>query len=190
MGALVRAVVIAGDAKGRAVGDAVSALIGAAVIVVNAKERAVGVAVGAFVGTAVIVVDAEGRVVGDAVNAFVGAEVIVVDAEGRSVGDAVGALVGAEFIVVDAKGQAVGDAVGAFVGAAVGDVVRVLAMHTIPLYVAVASDAQSALLKLKNPISFHLGRIDTSIPSQKYDRTMLVMLPWPGNLEPKDGVKL
>ncbi len=101
-----------------------------------------------------------------------------------------GALVGAAFIVVDAEGRAVGVAVGAFVGAAVGDAVRVLAMHTVPLYVAVASDAQSASLELKNPISFHVGRIDTSIPSQTYDRTMLVMLPWPGNLEPKDGVKL
>ena len=83
-------------------------------------------------------------------GAFVGAAVIVVDAKGRAVGDAVGVFVGEAVIVVDAEGRAVGGAVGAFVGAADGDAVRVLAMHTVPLYVAVASNAQSASLVLKN----------------------------------------
>jgi hypothetical protein len=185
VGEFVRAAVFVGDAEVLAGGDAVGAFV-------NAEGRAVGVAAGAFDGAAVIVVDAEGRAVGVAVGAFDGAAVYVGDAERRAVGVAVGAFVGAVVFVSDAEGRAVGVAVGAFV-AAVGDAVRVgSAMHTVPLYLAVASDAQSASLELKNPIIFHVGRIDTSIPSQTYDRTMLLMLPWPGNLllMPKDGVKL
>ena len=182
VGEFVRAAVFVGDAEVLAGGDAVGAFV-------NAEGRAVGVAAGAFDGAAVIVVDAEGRAVGVAVGAFDGAAVFVGDAERRAVGVAVGAFDGAAVFVGDAEGRAV----GVVVGAVVGDAVRVgSAMHTVPLYLAVASDAQSASLELKNPIIFHVGRIDTSIPSQTYDRTMLLMLPWPGNLllMPKDGVKL
>jgi hypothetical protein len=160
----------------------VGEFVRAAVFVGDAEVLAGGDAVGAFV-------NAEGRAVGVAAGAFNGAAVIVVDAEGRAVGVAVGAFDGAAVFVGDAEGRAV----GVVVGAVVGDAVCVgSAMHTVPLYLAVASDAQSASLELKNPIIFHVGRIDTSIPSQTYDRTMLLMLPWPGNLllMPKDGVKL
>ena len=160
----------------------VGEFVRAAVFVGDAEVLAGGDSVGAFV-------NAEGRAVGVAAGAFDGAAVIVVDAEGRAVGVAVGAFDGAAVFVGDAEGRAV----GVVVGAVVGDAVRVgSAMHTVPLYLAVASDAQSASLELKNPIIFHVGRIDTSIPSQTYDRTMLLMLPWPGNLllMPKDGVKL
>ncbi len=181
VGEFVRAAVFVGDAEILAGGDAVGAFV-------NAEGRAVGVAMGAFDGAAVFVGDAEGRAVGVAMGAFDGAAVFVGDAEGRAVGVAVGAFDGAVFV-----GDAEGRAVGVVVGAVVGDAVRVgSAMHTVPLYLAVASDAQLASLELKNPIIFHVGRIDTSNPSQTYDRTMLLMLPWPGNLllMPKDGVKL
>ena len=45
-------------------------------------------------------------------------------------------------------------------------------------------------LELKNPINFQVGRMVMFKPLQTYGRTELVAFgPWPGNLEPNDGVK-
>jgi hypothetical protein len=93
--------------------------------------------------------------------------------KGRDVGDVVAVIVGNVVVVV------VVAVVGAFVkvvwdddGTAVS-----LATHISLLYLAWTRDKHPVSLLLKNPISFQSGRTDMSIPSQTYDRTILLILP-------------
>ena len=88
-------------------------------------------------------------------------------------GDAVGCLLG---LAVGSK--VTGLAVGFFVGLTVGDDVGEES-QTVSSYVAPerVGSMQSATLGLKKPINFKSGRIDTSIPSHTYDRTVLLASP-------------
>ena len=81
-----------------------------------------------------------------------------------------------------------GPTVGLKVGTAVVGL-NVLDSQTVLLYVAVGIEIQFAFVGSKNPNSFHVGRIDTSNPSQTYDRTKFVIFPCAGKIDPKDGVK-
>ncbi len=85
----------------------------------------------------------------------------------------------------------VGEFVALVVELKVGLVVGISTVmsQTALLYVAVEIEIQFAFVASKNPISFHVGRIDKSNPSQTYDRTKFVMFPCPGKLDPNDGVK-
>jgi hypothetical protein len=88
------------------------------------------------------------------------------------------------FVGAPEIGISVGDIVGLAVGVRVG-----LGPQRVASYVAVGIEAQSALVALKNPISFHVGRIEMSEASQTYDRIKLVISPCPGKLDPKEEVK-
>ena len=95
--------------------------------------------------------------------------------KGRDVGDVVAMIVGNVVVVV-----VVVVVVGAFVKV-VGDdddgTAVSLATHISLLYLAWTRDKHPVSLLLKNPISFQSGRTDMSIPSQTYDRTILLILP-------------
>jgi len=104
---------------------------------------------------------------------FVGAPEIgtaVGDIDGLAVGVRVGvAVVGLNVVLIFVGapeiGIAVGDIVGLAVGVRVGPAVvglNVRGPQRVASYVAVGIEAQSALVALKNPISFHVGRIDMS----------------------------
>jgi hypothetical protein len=78
--------------------------------------------------------------------------------------------------------------VGLVVGDVVGLAVCSALSQTEASYVAVEIEAHSANVGLKNPISFHVGRIEIST-SQTYDRTKFVTSPCPGKRDPNYGVK-
>jgi hypothetical protein len=123
------------------------------------------------------------REVGDVVDVCV-ILVLVGDADegvfvrldkGRDVGDVVAITVGdvvamivGNIVVVGAFVKVVGDDDGTAVS---------LATHISLLYLAWTRDKHPVSLLLKNPISFQSGRTDMSIPSQTYDRTILLILP-------------
>ena len=99
--------------------------------------------------------------------------------KGRDVGDVVAVIVGNVVVVVVGNVVVVVVVVGAFVKV-VGDddgTAVSLATHISLLYLAWTRDKHPVSLLLKKPISFQSGRTDMSIPSQTYDRTILLILP-------------
>ena len=108
--------------------------------------------------------------------------------DGVKVGNAVGErVVGLGVGALD--GLKDGCAVGARVVGLCDGAFDGVAWQTVVLYVADGYDVQLAFVGSKNPIIFHVGRIEISNPSQTYDRTKFVTLPCPGKLDPKNGVK-